>query len=98
MINLAAATSVVVVGAGHAGLSVAYYLQRLGLTPGVEFVVLDRGPDSGGAWQHRWDALRLGAAHRVADLPGMSDLGLSFETANKQLPARDVVADYYRRY
>ena len=91
-------TSVVVVGAGQAGLSVAYYLRRLGLDPGNEFVLLDRGPGAGGAWQHRWEALRLGYAHRVNDLPGMDELGLSFATADRQLPAREVVADYYARY
>ena len=91
-------TSVVVVGAGQAGLSVAYYLRRLGLDPGNDFVLLDRGPVTGGAWQLRWEALRLGSAHRVNDLPGMDELGLSFETADRQLPARQVVADYYARY
>lgn len=91
-------TSVVVVGAGQAGLSVAYYLRRLGLDPGNEFVMLDRGPGTGGAWQFRWDALRLGYAHKVHDLPGMDELGVSFDTADKSLPAKDVVADYYARY
>jgi cation diffusion facilitator CzcD-associated flavoprotein CzcO len=91
-------TSVVVVGAGQAGLSVAYYLRRLGLDPGNEFVMLDRGPGTGGAWQFRWDALRLGYAHKVHDLPGMDELGVSFDTADKTLPAKDVVADYYARY
>jgi cation diffusion facilitator CzcD-associated flavoprotein CzcO len=91
-------TSVVVVGAGQAGLSVAYYLRRLGLDPGNEFVMLDRGPGTGGAWQFRWEALRLGYAHKVHDLPGMEELGLSFDTADKTLPAKDVVADYYGRY
>lgn len=91
-------TRVVVIGAGQAGLSVAYYLRRLGLSPGSDFVVLDRGPSTGGAWQFRWRALRLGTAHRVNDLPGMADLGLSFETADKTAPARDVVSDYYDRY
>ena len=91
-------TSCVVIGAGQAGLSVAYYLKRLGLEAGQEFVVLDRGPSTGGAWQFRWEALRLGSAHRVNDLPGMSDLDLSFTTADHHAPARDVVADYYRQY
>lgn len=91
-------TSVVVIGAGQAGLSVAYYLRRLGLQLGEDVVLLDRGPGAGGAWQLRWEALRLGYAHRVNDLPGMDELGLSFETADRHLPARDVVADYYRRY
>ncbi|MCU1527040.1 MAG: pyridine nucleotide-disulfide oxidoreductase [Frondihabitans sp.] len=91
-------TRVVVVGAGQAGLSVAYYLQRLGLQPGSDFVVVDRGPSTGGAWQFRWRALRLGTAHKVNDLPGMSNLGLSFSTADRAAPARDVVSDYYDRY
>lgn len=91
-------TSVVIIGAGQAGLSVAYYLKRLGLEPGNDFVILDRGPGTGGAWQHRWEALRLGLAHRVNDLPGMDELGLSFDTADRQAPARDVISDYYARY
>ncbi len=91
-------TSCVVIGAGQAGLSVAYYLKRLGLEAGQEFVLLDRGPSTGGAWQFRWEALRLGSAHRVYDLPGMDELGLSFTTADHHAPAREVVADYYRQY
>ena len=87
-----------VIGAGQAGLSVSFYLQRLGLEPGNDFVVLDRGPGTGGAWQSRWEALRIGSAHRINDLPGMEELGVSFETADRQQPAKDVVADYYARY
>ena len=89
---------VVVIGAGQAGLSVAYYLQRLGVRSGVDQIVLDRGPGAGGAWQHRWPALRLGSAHRVHDLPGMRRAGISFETADRSRPARDVVAEYYSHY
>ena len=91
-------TSVVVIGAGQAGLSVSYYLKRLGLDPGNDFVVLDRGPSTGGAWQFRWEALRIGSAHRINDLPGLDALGLSFDTADRHAPAKDVVADYYRQY
>lgn len=89
---------VVTIGAGQAGLSVAYFLQRLGLSQGRDFVILDRGPSTGGAWQFRWRSLRLGTAHRVNDLPGMSELGLSFDTADKTAPAKEVVSDYYDRY
>ncbi|MGE3192252.1 MAG: NAD(P)-binding domain-containing protein [Microbacteriaceae bacterium] len=98
MIERATDTSVVVIGAGQAGLSVGYYLRRLGLDPGNDFVMLDRGPGTGGAWQNRWEALRLGYAHRVNDLPGMDELGISFDTADRQVPAKQVVADYYARY
>ncbi len=92
------AVDVVVVGAGQAGLSVAWHLRRLGLEPGTGFLVLDRGPDTGGAWQFRWESLRLDDAHRVNDLPGMGELGLSFDTADASRPARDVVREYYARY
>ena len=98
MTDRATDTSVVVVGAGQAGLSVGYYLRKLGLDPGNDFVILDRGPGTGGAWQNRWEALRLGYAHRVNDLPGMDELGVSFDTADRQVPAKDIVADYYARY
>jgi cation diffusion facilitator CzcD-associated flavoprotein CzcO len=91
-------TSVVVIGGGQAGLSVSYYLKRLGLEPGNEFVVLDRSPGSGGAWQFRWDALRIGSAHRINDLPGMDAIGRSFETADRHRPAKEVVAEYYAEY
>lgn len=91
-------TRVLVIGAGQAGLSVSWYLRRLGLEVGRDLVVLDRGPGTGGAWQHRWESLRLGAAHRVHDLPGMAGLGLGFADADRSAPARDVVADQYARY
>ncbi|PJJ65503.1 NAD(P)-binding domain-containing protein [Compostimonas suwonensis] len=91
-------TQVVVIGAGQAGLSVAYYLRRFELEPGSDFVLLDRGPSTGGAWQFRWDALRLGSAHRVSDLPGMSETGLSFDVADRTRPASEIVGEYYRRY
>jgi hypothetical protein len=40
----------------------------------------------------------VGAAHRVNDLSGMSELGLNLDTANRSLPAREVKGDYCRRY
>lgn len=89
---------VVVIGAGQAGLSVAFYLRRFQLVADEDFVMLDRAPGAGGAWQHRWSSLRLGTAHKVNDLPGMSELGLSFDTADRNLPAKDVVAEYYDRF
>ena len=89
---------VVVIGAGQAGLSVGYHLRRLGLVPGTDLVILDRAPSTGGAWQFRWEALRLGAAHRVHDLPGMRAMGLEFDDADRSRPARDVVGEYYRRF
>ncbi|QAY72890.1 NAD(P)/FAD-dependent oxidoreductase [Agromyces protaetiae] len=98
MTNVPERVKVTVVGAGQAGLSVAFYLRRFELVADEDFVILDRAPGPGGAWQHRWSSLRLGTAHRVNDLPGMAELGLSFDTADRELPAKEVVADYYARF
>lgn len=74
----------VVIGAGQAGLSAAYHLQRLG----IDFVVLDANPGPGGAWQHRWDSLTMHDVHGVADLPGMPAPGFDPEArANVTVPA-----------
>ncbi|ACZ83442.1 FAD-dependent pyridine nucleotide-disulphide oxidoreductase [Streptosporangium roseum DSM 43021] len=80
---------VVVIGAGQAGLSSAYFLSRAG----VDFVVLDRSPRPGGAWQFRWPSLTLGAAHRVHDLPG-----LPMGAADTTRPSSEVVSEYFAAY
>lgn len=86
------------IGGGQAGLAVSFYLKRLGLEPGKDLIILDRGPGTGGSWQFRWEALRIGSVHRINDLPGMDELGLTFDVADRTLPAKEVVADYYRQY
>lgn len=84
---------VMVIGAGQAGLSAAYHLQRLGLEPEQDFVVVDANSGPGGAWRHRWPSLTFDAAHSIHDLPGLP-LGVP-EPAE---PASAVVARYYGRY
>ncbi|OXM73680.1 MULTISPECIES: FAD-dependent oxidoreductase [Amycolatopsis] len=82
-------TDVVVIGAGQAGLSAAYFLRRAGL----EFVVLDQNPGPGGAWRHRWPSLRLDKVHKFHDLPGMA-----FAEQDEHRMASEVVAEYFDRY
>ncbi|WP_084078360.1 NAD(P)/FAD-dependent oxidoreductase [Demequina sp. NBRC 110057] len=89
---------ILVIGAGQAGLSVGYHLLHRGMVPGEDFRMVDRGPTAGGAWQHRWGSLRLGDAHRIADLPGMADAGVTFDDAPREPPASAVVRDYYATY
>lgn len=84
---------VVVIGAGQAGLSASHFLRRGGLIPGADFEVLDANPTPGGAWSHRWDALTLGDAHGIHDLPEFP-LGEPDPTE----PAREVVKRYYGAY
>lgn len=85
--------NVVVVGAGQAGLSASHFLRKGGLRAGADFEVLDANPTPGGAWSHRWDALTLGDAHGIHDLPGFP-LG----TPDPTEPAREVVKRYYGAY
>ncbi|WP_240629640.1 FAD-dependent oxidoreductase [Specibacter cremeus] len=84
---------VVIIGAGQAGLSAAYYLARQGLEPERDFIVLDANDRPGGAWLHRWPSLTLGAAHAVHDLPGMK-LG----HPDPSEAASAVVGRYYGMY
>ena len=73
-----------VIGAGQAGLSAAYHLQRRGFlragktadaavvqgSPG-SYVVLDAEAGPGGAWRHRWQSLRMATVNGISDLPGI---------------------------
>lgn len=71
---------VVVIGAGQAGLSAAYHLQRRGFVPARSgdsrtdaptYVVLDAEPGPGGAWRHRWKSLVMATVNGISDLPGI---------------------------
>lgn len=58
----------VVIGAGQAGLSAAYHLQRRG----IDYAVLDAEEGPGGAWRHRWRSLRMATVNGISDLPGIA--------------------------
>ena len=70
---------VVVIGAGQAGLSAAYHLQRRGFLPvGRQrtpeqrtYAVLDAEDGPGGAWRHRWRSLVMATVNGISDLPGI---------------------------
>ena len=85
--------NIVIIGAGQAGLSAAGTLHRRGLVPGADFAILDGNEGPGGAWRHRWDALTLGRAHGVHDLPGFP-----LHNPDTWRPASEVVAEYYGAY
>jgi putative flavoprotein involved in K+ transport len=77
----------VVIGAGQAGLAMAYYLRRRG----EDFVVLDANDRVGDCWRERYDSLRLFSLPRYASLPGL-------RIGTKDCPNRDEMADYLERY
>ncbi|NUT52059.1 MAG: NAD(P)/FAD-dependent oxidoreductase [Saccharothrix sp.] len=77
---------VVVIGAGQAGLSAAYFLGRANL----DHVVLDADAGPGGAWRHRWPTLRMATVHGIHDLPGMP-----FGEPDPDAPANEVLPAYF---
>ncbi|MFS0714380.1 NAD(P)-binding domain-containing protein [Microbacterium sp. 2P01SA-2] len=101
----AARVDVVVIGAGQAGLSAAYHLRRRGFVPvgpdearssaasARSFVVLDAERSPGGAWQHRWESLRMETVNGIHELPG-----LTVPPADPRAPARTVLPAYFDDY
>jgi cation diffusion facilitator CzcD-associated flavoprotein CzcO len=90
-------TDIVVIGAGQAGLSAAYHLTRRGLAPVRGFIVLDRAPAPGGAWQFRWPSLTLSTVNRIHDLPGMR-FADAVDTTAAEVQAADAVPRYFAEY
>ncbi|MEJ4097071.1 NAD(P)-binding domain-containing protein [Corynebacterium bovis] len=67
-------TDILIIGAGQAGLAVAYYLRRAARRDGPaapSFVLLDAQSRPGGAWRHYWDSLELFSPADTTVLPGM---------------------------
>ncbi|MCS5716910.1 NAD(P)/FAD-dependent oxidoreductase [Herbiconiux sp. CPCC 205763] len=92
--------TVLIVGAGQAGLSAAYHLQRRGFVSAVDhpraersYVVLDAEVAPGGAWQHRWESLRMATVNGIFDLPGFAQ-----PPVDDDRPSRDAVPQYFGDY
>lgn len=79
----------IVIGAGQAGLSMGYHLQRLGRP----FLILDDRARVGDAWRQRWDSLRLFTPARFDALDGMP-----FPAEPDHFPTKDEMADYLEAY
>lgn len=78
-----------VVGAGQAGLGVAYWLKQ---HPELAVLVVDAEP-IGESWVQRWDSLQLFTPQRFSALPGMR-----FPRGGSRTPSRLEMAAYLRRY
>jgi cation diffusion facilitator CzcD-associated flavoprotein CzcO len=96
-VRAALKTEVVVIGAGQAGLSSAYHLQRRGLARDRGFVVLDQSPQPGGAWQFRWPSLKLSTVNRIHDLPGMR-FSEAVDPSATEVEASVAVPQYFAAY
>jgi putative flavoprotein involved in K+ transport len=80
---------VLVIGAGQAGLALAWHLRRQGL----RFLLVDAAPALGHSWRNRWDSLRLFSPAQYDGLPGMP-----FPARADTYPSKDEVADYLAAY
>jgi putative flavoprotein involved in K+ transport len=79
----------VIIGAGQAGLSTGYHLQR----QDRPFVILDGAGRVGDQWRQQWDTLRLYSPAKYDGLPG-----LPFPGEPWSFPGKDQVADYLEQY
>ncbi len=79
----------IIIGAGQAGLSAAYHLQRRG----VECLVLDGIARIGDQWRDRYDSLRLFTPAYADSLDG-----LAFPGDKQAFPSKDDMADYLELY
>jgi len=79
----------VIIGAGQAGLSTGYHLERLGRS----YVMLESNRRVGDTWRKRWDSLRLFTPARFDGLDG-----LRFPAPENLFPTKDEMADYLEAY
>lgn len=87
--------SVIIIGAGQAGLSAGYHLaRRVERNPELApFVLLDAEASAGGAWQHRWESLTMATVNHIFDLPGLTKPPI-----DDAEPSRDAVPRYFAAF
>ncbi|WP_374348747.1 flavin-containing monooxygenase [Chitinimonas sp.] len=79
----------VVVGAGQAGLAMAYQLKQAGMS----YQILEAADQVGGSWPAYYDSLTLFSPARYSSLPG-----LAFPGEANAYPKRDEVVRYLQDY
>lgn len=86
---MSAEIGILVVGAGQAGLAVAYFLKQRG----IPFALLDAHQRVGDSWRERYDSLVLFSSRAYSALPGLPLTGDPVGYAGK-----DEIADYLEHY
>lgn len=79
----------IVIGAAQAGLSMAYYLDKLD----QNYLVVDKEDEIGASWLNRWDSLKLFTPSEFNNLPGMD-----FPAKKGHYPNKNQVASYFKEY
>ena len=81
--------STVIIGAGQAGLSLAWHLAQ----DNLRYLLVEAAPQLGHSWRCRWDSLKLFSPSQYDSLPGMP-----FPAPADTYPTKDQVADYLTAY
>ncbi|OHX65073.1 ArsO family NAD(P)H-dependent flavin-containing monooxygenase [Flammeovirga pacifica] len=81
---------VIIIGGGQSGLSVAYYLQLLG----IDYLIIDENDKAGGSWNRGWDSLLLFSPGIYSSLSGW----MIPPPKNIQYPSKDEFVDYLEAY
>lgn len=79
----------IIIGAGQAGLAMAYQLKQTK----ENFLVLDSEDEIGASWLKRWDSLKLFTPTEFNHLPGMP-----FPAQDGYYPDKYDVANYFKSY
>ncbi|HEY8402716.1 MAG TPA: NAD(P)-binding domain-containing protein [Cytophagaceae bacterium] len=79
----------IIIGAGQAGLSVAYWLQK----SSSAYLILEAEGEAGASWRNRYDSLRLFTPARYSSLPGLSML-----LPGRSYPNKEDVVEYLNAY
>ncbi len=80
---------VLIIGAGQAGLSVAYFLKRYT----SNYLLLDNRESPGGAWLKTWDSLRLFSPTQFSSLSGWP-----MPQSEEAYPTKDEFIEYLTLY
>ena len=79
----------IIIGAGQAGLSVAYYFRRYN----IDYLILDQEERSGASWLHTWDGLRLFSPLEYSSLSGWQ-----MPKTKGEYPLKSEFLDYLEQY
>ncbi|WP_373058634.1 flavin-containing monooxygenase [Zunongwangia sp. H14] len=79
----------IIIGAAQAGLSMAYFLKKMGR----DYLLVDKEERIGASWLNRWDSLTLFTPSEFNNLPGMN-----FPAPKGYYPSKEEVAEYFKAY
>ena len=91
---MVAVLDVIVIGAGHAGLSISYYLKKLHL----DHIVFEQGK-IGNSWRNqRWDSFKLNTPNKFNLLPGQENIFSDAEGFSSALDFVCLLQDYHKKF